>query len=157
MMSDISSPYHDISVDRIDSDSARITLAAGEVPANRDFSLTWKAQNSTEPQRSVFTETIGETSYLMTMMSPPLPDIKDDIQSHARELLFIVDTSGSMGGTSIIQARRALKLGLERLGPEDSFNVTRFSSDYTKLFNAPLPATEGEYQKSAALCRTPQS
>ena len=47
-----------------------------------------------------------------------------------------------MGGASIIQARRALKLGLERLGPEDSFNVTRFSSDYSKLFGSPRPATE---------------
>ena len=147
-ISEISSPYHDIFVDRKDGDSARILLAAGKVPANRDFRLTWKAQNSTEPQRSVFTETIGETSYLMTMISPPLPDIKDDIKSHARELLFIVDTSGSMGGTSIIQARRALKLGLERLGPEDSFNVTRFSSDYTKLFDAPRPATQENIKKA---------
>jgi len=35
-----------------------------------------------------------------------------------------------------------LRLGLERLGPEDSFNVTRFSSDYSKLSDRPLPATE---------------
>ena len=140
-VADISSPYHDIIVDRIDEDSAKITLTSGEVPANRDFQLNWKAQRSNEPQRAVFTETVGEDNYLMTMMSPPLPDIPVQIQSHAREMLFIIDTSGSMGGTSIVQARRALKLGLERLGPEDSFNVTRFSSDYSKLFNAPRPAT----------------
>lgn len=147
-VADISSPYHDISVERIDDDSARITLAAGEVPANRDFQLKWKAGFSSEPQRAVFTETIGETSYLMTMVSPPLPEAKDDIKSHAREMLFIVDTSGSMGGTSITQARRALKMGLERLSPEDSFNVTRFSSDYSKLFDRPLPATDANIRKA---------
>lgn len=147
-VADISSPYHDISVDRIDGDSARITLAAGDVPANKDFQLKWKAGFSAEPQRAVFTETIGETSYLMTMMSPPLPDINTEIKSHAREMLFIIDTSGSMGGTSISQARRALKMGLERLGPEDSFNITRFSSDYSKLFDGPLPATEENIRKA---------
>ncbi|MEP3892253.1 MAG: marine proteobacterial sortase target protein [Hellea sp.] len=147
-VADISSPYHDISVDRIDGDSARITLAAGEVPANRDFQLKWKAGFSAEPQRAVFTETIGETSYLMTMMSPPLPEFSKDVKSHAREMLFIIDTSGSMGGTSISQARRALKMGLERLGPEDSFNVTRFSSDYSKLFDGPMPATDENIKKA---------
>jgi len=141
-IADISSPYHDISIDRIDEDSARITLSSGEVPANKDFQLKWKAQDSNVPQRKVFTETVGETSYLMTMLSPPLPEIPRIVESHAREMLFIIDTSGSMNGTSIVQARNALKLGLERLGPKDSFNVTRFSNDFSKLFDGPRPATE---------------
>ena len=141
-IADISSPYHDITIDRLDADSARITLAAGDVPANRDFQLNWKAQASNRPQRSLFTETIGETNYLMTMLSPPRPDMPVLLESHAREMLFIIDTSGSMGGTSITQARRALRLGLERLGPEDSFNITRFSSDYSKFSDRPLPATQ---------------
>ncbi len=144
----IDSPYHEISVNRIDADSANITLTNGEVPANRDFQLKWKAQRSAEPQRAVFKETIGETSYLMTMVSPPLPEAPILLKSHAREMLFIIDTSGSMGGTSIAQARRALKLGLERLGPEDSFNITRFSGDYSKFSDAPLPATEENIERA---------
>jgi len=147
-VADISSPYHDITVDRIDNDSARITLSSGEVPANKDFKLKWTAQPSNKPQRKVFTETIGETRYLMTMMSPPLPEIPHVIKSHAREMLFIIDTSGSMGGTSILQARRALKLGLERLGPEDSFNITRFSNNYSKLFNAPRRASKDNIREA---------
>lgn len=141
-LADITSPYHDITVKKIDDDSAQISLTAGKVPTNRDFQLNWTAQKAHKPQRAVFTETIGESSYLMTMMSPPLPEKPIKIKGHAREMLFIIDTSGSMGGTSIEQARRALKLGLERLNPGDSFNITRFSSDYSKLFQAPRPVTE---------------
>lgn len=144
----IDSPYHEISVNRIDADSANITLTNGEVPANRDFQLKWKAQRSAEPQRAVFKETIGETSYLMTMVSPPLPEAPILLKSHAREMLFIIDTSGSMGGTSIAQARRALKLGLDRLSPEDSFNITRFSGDYSKFSDAPLAATEENIERA---------
>lgn len=147
-LANIESPYHEISVKQIDGDSAHITLREGEVPANRDFQLKWRAQASTEPQRAVFKETIGETSYLMTMMSPPLPETPILLKSHAREMLFIIDTSGSMGGTSITQARRALKLGLNQLGPEDSFNVTRFSSGYSKFSNEPVLATQDNIRKA---------
>ena len=149
-MSEITSPYHDINIVQIDGDSAHISLSAGEVPANRDFQLKWKAQKSETAQRSVFTETIGDTRYMMTMMSPPLVETTKPLKSHAREMLFIIDTSGSMGGTSIVQARRALKLGLERLGPEDSFNITRFSSDYSKLYSSPQRATEANIQEALA-------
>ena len=147
-LANIESPYHDVLVNQIDGDSAHITLSSGEVPANRDFQLNWHAQRSHEPQRTVFKETIGETSYLMTMMSPPLPEIPILLESHAREVLFIIDTSGSMGGTSIIQAQRALKLGLKQLGPEDSFNITRFSNDYSKFSSDPIPATEDNIQRA---------
>jgi len=147
-LANIESPYHELSVKQIDGDSAHITLREGEVPANRDFQLKWRAQASTEPQRAVFKETIGETSYLMTMMSPPLPETPILLKSHAREMLFIIDTSGSMGGTSITQARRALKLGLNQLGPEDSFNVTRFSSGYSKFSSEPVPATQDNIRKA---------
>ncbi len=147
-LANIDSPYHKVSVNQIDSDSAHITLSAGEVPANRDFQLNWQAQRSHEPQRAVFKETIGETSYLMTMMSPPLPEAPIILDTHAREVLFIIDTSGSMGGTSIVQARRALKLGLKQLGPEDSFNITRFSNDYSKFSGHPIPATKENIQRA---------
>lgn len=147
-LANIDSPYHKVSVNQIDDDSAHITLSAGQVPANRDFQLNWQAQRSHEPQRAVFKETIGETSYLMTMMSPPLPEAPIILDSHAREVLFIIDTSGSMGGTSIDQARRALTLGLKQLGPEDNFNITRFSNDYSKFSSHPIPATKENIQKA---------
>lgn len=142
-VADISSPYHKISVDRIDGDSARITLTDGEVPANRDFQLRWTGGFSSQPQKAIFTETVGSDQYLLTMMSPPLPEKTkgEEVPAHDREMLFVIDTSGSMGGTSIVQARRALKMGLSRLTVNDSFNVTRFSSDYSSLYTEPKPAT----------------
>src|SRR3989442_9755064 len=58
-----------------------------------------------------------------------------------REVIFVLDTSGSMAGASIEQARAALKLALARLQPGDSFNVVRFNHRTDSLFAEAQPAS----------------
>src|SRR5690606_17565561 len=58
-----------------------------------------------------------------------------------REITFVVDTSGSMGGESIRQARAALDVGLQQLQPGDRFNLIQFNSRHSSLFPAPRAAT----------------
>ena len=65
-----------------------------------------------------------------------------------RETVFVIDTSGSMDGTSIEQARAALAQGLAFLGPEDRFNVLEFNSDTRALFEESMPALPW-YQEQA--------
>jgi Ca-activated chloride channel family protein len=57
-----------------------------------------------------------------------------------RELIFVIDTSGSMHGTSIDQAKRALTLALDGLKPTDRFNVIQFNSITHSLFPHSVPA-----------------
>jgi Ca-activated chloride channel family protein len=58
-----------------------------------------------------------------------------------RDLVFVIDTSGSMAGASIRQARRALQAGLATLTPRDRFNVIQFNSQTHSLFMQPEVAT----------------
>ena len=62
---------------------------------------------------------------------------------------IIVDCSGSMGGDSIAQARKALYEILELLRPEDAFNVIRFGSSHEKLFPSPVRADDGNLKKQS--------
>ncbi len=137
----IKSPYHAVNIETVDEDSAKISLSEGAVPANRDFKLTWNAAYNSAPQKSIFKEIIGDDTYLMTLVTPPKRSFVEPAVAHRRESIFVIDTSGSMGGTSIEQAREALKLGLARLKPTDSFNVIRFESNHTALYKSPNPAT----------------
>src|SRR6185503_2008231 len=57
-----------------------------------------------------------------------------------REAIFVIDTSGSMQGTSIAQAREALELAIRRLAPADSFEVIEFNSYARALFGQARPA-----------------
>ncbi|MEP1229501.1 MAG: marine proteobacterial sortase target protein [Litorimonas sp.] len=145
---EITSPYHKIDIDTRDEDSATIRLSDDAVPANRDFKLTWKAAYNRAPQKSIFKEIIGDDTYLMSVITPPKQSFVEPVTAHNRESIFVIDTSGSMGGTSIEQAREALKLGLARLKPTDSFNVIRFSSDYSSLYNQAKTATPDNVAKA---------
>ena len=62
------------------------------------------------------------------MIVPPAPTAGADAPRSPREAVFIIDTSGSMEGTSIKQAKQALQMALDRLQPGDRFNVIEFNS-----------------------------
>jgi Ca-activated chloride channel family protein len=57
-----------------------------------------------------------------------------------REVIFVIDNSGSMGGTSIVQAKASLTYALGRLQPNDRFNVIRFDHTMDMLFPGSVPA-----------------
>ncbi len=123
----------------------RVTLLGEQVPADRDFELAWKPVISPDTQAALFTEAFdGETFALLTLAPPESPPGEPP----RRELLFIIDTSGSMGGAPIRQARAALQFGVDRLGPEDRFDIIRFSSDASRLFGEPQAA--GPVARAAA-------
>ena len=143
----IDSPYHKISINSVDEDSSQITLSDGPVPANKDFLLEWNAQPSEKPYSALFTQEIGEETYLLTMLTPPKPNV-EELETHARESIYVVDTSGSMGGTSIEQAKASLMLALDHLEPNDTFNIIRFSSDHSSLYPAPRLASEKNIAKA---------
>ena len=146
-IADINSAYHNIITTRADEDSVHISLKDGEIPANRDFLLEWSAQKTREPYSAIFKQTLGEDTYLLSMLTPPAADAAD-IPSRARESIFVIDTSGSMNGSSIVQARNSLILALDQLRPDDTFNIIRFSSNYSSLNAAPVPATKGNILKA---------
>ena len=72
------------------------------------------------------------------MVLPPIVDAKS--VRAPREITYIVDTSGSMEGVSINQAKEALLMALDRLREGDRFNVIEFNSTTHSLFPAPMPA-----------------
>ena len=76
------------------------------------------------------------------MMTPAARD--NDAKPHIpRDVVFVIDTSGSMGGTSIVQAKSALTLALDRLTADDRFNVIQFNSVTEALFPDVQPWTGG--------------
>jgi Ca-activated chloride channel family protein len=98
-------------------------------PADRDFVLRWSPARGSEPRAAVFTESLADASYALVMVMPPADGAAKEARL-PREVVFIIDTSGSMGGDSIVQARRALQNALNRLHPEDWFNIIEFNSTF---------------------------
>jgi Ca-activated chloride channel family protein len=129
----VDSPYHPIVVFD-DGHTYGVSLAEGPIPADRDFELRWKPAQGLAPTAMVFGETQGENSYALMMVSPPEVQAASQ-SSFPRDVVFVVDTSGSMAGTSLSQAKQAMTFALHRLDPADRFNVIEFNSVTTSLFS----------------------
>src|SRR5262245_13892489 len=134
----VTSLYHPVIVTAKDDGTSHITLADGDVPADRDFALEWTAKPTASPTASVFAEQRGSDVYLFAMMTPAARDAGPKPRL-PRDVVFVIDTSGSMGGTSIVQAKQALSLALDRLTTEDRFNVIEFNSETSSLFHQVQP------------------
>jgi Ca-activated chloride channel family protein len=134
----VESTYHPINRTALSPDHYEVTLAEGEVPANRDFELVWQPDIGREPRAAVFSETVGGETYALVMMVPPMETAAP--VRVPRETIFIIDTSGSMEGESIKQAREALVLALQGLDSADTFNIIEFDSDTHVLFAESRPA-----------------
>lgn len=78
--------------------------------------------------------------YALVMLIPPQGATQHDLVI-PRELILVIDTSGSMSGDAIIQAKAALKYALAGLRPQDSFNILQFNSEVEKWSDRAVHAT----------------
>lgn len=138
----IDSAYHSISVSKTGSQHT-IELSKGRVSMDRDFVLSWQAVASVTPNAAMFNETIDGDDYSLVMLMPPKQSAKQDMpQSILTETIFIIDTSGSMGGTSIKQAKTGLAYALGQLSEQDKFNIIEFNSQFSTLYPHPRIASK---------------
>ncbi|MGY4346957.1 hypothetical protein ACVWXM_003424 [Bradyrhizobium sp. GM7.3] len=116
-----------------------VSLADGAVAADRDFELTWKPAAVKAPSVGLFRERVGDADYLLAFVTPPAAEQATQ-KPRPREVIFVIDNSGSMGGTSIVQAKASLTYALSRLQPTDRFNVIRFDDTMDVLFPVSVAA-----------------
>ena len=135
------SPTHAISTHR-ESDR-EVTLGTEEMYASldRDFEL-YVGHSEQDIGLSLLTHDPdgdgGEEGYFMLALAPGIEnEAHDEI---GQTFTFVMDTSGSMAGEKIEQAKKTLKFCLERLRPQDTFNVVLFSTVVEKLFDDPVSA-----------------
>ena len=123
--------YHGISV-KDQEKGIKLVHFTGEVKADRDFVIEWEAEKLQTPQAALFVQHYKNNDYLLLMLTPP--SLSTENGSPPREMIFVLDTSGSMAGPSIVQARKALVLAISRLTEQDRFNVIEFNSTASRLF-----------------------
>jgi Ca-activated chloride channel family protein len=138
-LGEVKSAFHQVKVESPDDSTRIIRLADGPVPADRDFELTWRPAAEKAPSVGLFREHVGDADYVLAYVTPPSVEQAEQ-KPLPREVIFVIDNSGSMGGTSIEQAKASLVYALGRLGPNDSFNVIRFDDTMDVLFSSSVPA-----------------
>jgi Ca-activated chloride channel family protein len=148
-LASVDAPYHPLALTR-QRQLYKIALADGAVPMHRDFVLQWEPQVGSEPQAALFYEQVGGEDYALLMVLPPQPGPG---RSLSRELIFVIDSSGSMGGSSINQARASLAFALQQLTPLDRFNIIEFNSSARPLFRDAVDANDHNLARAREFVR----
>jgi len=146
----VRSPYHDIALERR-AGVYDIRLVGGTSEMDRDFVLTWQPVTGSVPQAALFTEQVDGEYFGLLMVIPPAEERAGPATS--REIVIVIDTSGSMGGVSIEQARASVSRALQQLRPADRFNIIEFNSGYHSLYRSPVPATPHHVQHAQEFVR----
>ncbi len=142
-LSEVVSSYHPIEVIREGNGKAEVRLKDGEVPADRDFVLRWSPQPGKAPIAGAFSQVIDGQAYHLIMIVPPSVVLTQEVKAHIpRELVYIIDVSGSMAGDAIREAKAALEYSLDRLRPGDRFNIIAFSNDARALWPDARPFSD---------------
>jgi len=140
----IESRYHDVDIRQADNGYTIDLLNAGELD-DRDFELSWTPALQSRPSASLTTYNDGDSVYALLMLAPPLAQ---SIEPQSREVVLVIDTSGSMQGTSLSQAKNALLHAINALEAGDYFNLLQFNSRTEKLFDRSVPVS-GENVREA--------
>jgi Ca-activated chloride channel family protein len=138
----IYSPSHDVAVDRVDEHTVNVSFEASNVLPDRDFELYYTLSDDEFGLNLLSYRESGEDGFFLLLVAPQV-DV-DEGEVVAKDVVFVLDTSGSMAGEKIEQAKDALEYILDSLNPEDRFNIVAFSTGVRVYAREPEPATAAD-------------
>jgi Ca-activated chloride channel homolog len=149
----INAKTHEVLLERPDIRRAHISLKDQETIPNKDFILRYDVAGQ-KISDALLTHSTGHSGFFTLILQPPERVTVEDVTP--KELVFVLDTSGSMSGFPIEKAKETMKLALDNLYPYDTFNLITFSGDEHILFPEPVPATQENLAKAQAFLESRQ-
>jgi Ca-activated chloride channel family protein len=141
----LQSTLHEVDVARTDDHRAVVRLKDQATIPNKDFILKFDVAGK-KISDAVMTHRGAQGGFFTMILQPPERVTAADVTP--KELVFVLDTSGSMEGFPIEKAKETMKLALDNLYPEDTFNLITFAGDTHVLFPQPVPATRENLQRA---------
>lgn len=143
----LASSSHDVEIARPDARRAVVKLKDQATIPNKDFLLRYDVAGR-RVEDAVLTHYGARGGFFTLMLQPPERVPVAEITP--KELVFVLDTSGSMMGFPIEKAKETMRLALDGLHPRDTFNLITFSGDTHVLFPAPVAATAENLARAQA-------
>jgi Ca-activated chloride channel family protein len=137
-ITDIHSQLHEIKVQK-SAEHANVSLLDKETIPNKDFVLSW-AVAADKLHSGYLTYGKNGEGYFTLMILPPKKATAEHIQP--KEMIFLIDCSGSQSGRPLQKAKEAMEYSLDHMNPNDTFQVLSFNNSVTRLFEKPRPASD---------------
>lgn len=141
----LQSKTHEVLMERPAPGRALVRLKENAVIPNKDFVLRYDVSGR-RIESAVLAHRAARGGFFTLILTPPERVSLEDVTP--KELVFVLDTSGSMSGFPIEKAKETMKMALEGLYPRDTFNLITFSGDTHILFPEPVPATPENLAKA---------
>ncbi|HYR28254.1 MAG TPA: VIT domain-containing protein, partial [Thermoanaerobaculia bacterium] len=127
----IFSPTHEVEVRRKGDKAAVIGFEAKETKPDKDFVLYFSTDDRGVGLSVIPHRVAGEDGYFLLTVAP---SYESGGKVLPKDVTFVLDTSGSMSGEKMGQAKRALAFCLRNLNRDDRFEIVRFSTEAEALF-----------------------
>ena len=141
------SPSHALDASALDDTRWQASLAGGNTLDNRDFVLRYRLAG-TDNQAGMTAYRDERGGFFSLLLEPPARPA--EVAITPREMVFLLDTSGSMAGLPMEASKAFMRRALQGLRPTDHFRIIRFSDSATEFASQPLPATPANIQQGIA-------
>ena len=142
----IYSPSHTVEIKRNGANRAVVGYEASDVKPDADFQLYFSTEKDELAANLLTYKTGGEDGFFVLLVSPGI-DVKEK-QIVPKDVAFVLDTSGSMAGKKLEQAKKALQFCVENLNDGDRFEIIRFSTEVEPLFDKLVDASKANRAKA---------
>ena len=133
----IYSPSHPVQVVREGDRRATVSYEEQNVRPDRDFDLYYSLSSDAVAVNLLSYKPFGEDGFFLLLVTPP---VEATDQAIAKDVVLVMDMSGSMDGEKIVQAKAAADFVLDHLGKDDRFNIVAFSTATRLYSDRPVPA-----------------
>ena len=144
-LASIYSPSHKVEIKRDGPNRAVIGYESKDEKPDTDFQLVYSSDTRDVGLRLITYKPDGDDGYFLLLAAPT---VADQTKPAAKDVVFVVDTSGSMAGAKLKQAQKALRFCVENLNADDRFEIVRFSTEAEPLFHELVPA-DSDHRKRA--------
>jgi Ca-activated chloride channel family protein len=149
----VQSKSHEIESQMLSASNYSVNLKNEKTIPNKDFILRYDVAGK-RIEDAILTHRGGKGGYFTLILQPPDEPRVQDITP--KEIVFVLDTSGSMSGFPIEKAKESMKMALDGLNPQDTFNLITFAGDTHILFEKPAQANAENLQKAQAFLESRQ-
>ncbi len=151
LVENVVSKSHEINSNMLSGSSYKVELKSKKTIPNKDFVLKYDVAGK-KIEDAVITHRGKNGGYFTMILQPPDKVRSQDVTP--KEIVFVLDTSGSMSGFPIEKAKESMKMALDGLHPYDTFNLITFAGATRVLFEKPVSATEENLAKAQAFLKS---
>jgi Ca-activated chloride channel family protein len=151
---DLDVPTHEIEAYETAEGLLHVAIAGGDTLPNRDFVMRWRLDDGdagagASPVALTHRDPDSGEGTATVILYPPPMDVEALVGQ--RELVFVVDVSGSMSGQPLSLAKGVLQDAVRRMRPTDTFNVITFAAHTGRLFETPQAANDANVKRAFEL------